>query len=100
MNLTHRTTWWFTVFVAVSCLLNALFGGRMYESLCARAWRGRDWKYGYWHRMTVWFMDRIEIGHCEIAARHHEQLTRGLRSTRSEHLQQNESAQVAIVGIQ
>ena len=69
MNLTNRKSYWFKVFVALTLLLASLFGARMYESVCAAAWR---LKYaggikGLWANITIWLMDFLEEDHCKRA---------------------------------
>lgn len=76
MNLTNRKSYWFRLFVAASLLLNAIFGGRMYESVCARAWRVRraTGVVGWWSTLTIDLMDLLEKDHCKKSAEYYNKL--------------------------
>lgn len=71
MNLTNRDVYWFRLLVTASIFINVLFGGRMYESLCARAYRKRLMHHEgigrIWADSTIWLMDLLEKGHCRKA---------------------------------
>lgn len=66
MNLTRRKSYGFRLMVALSLLLCAVFGGYMYESACAAAWRLRyeSGIKGAWARATIYLMDWLERDHC------------------------------------
>lgn len=80
MNLTKRKSYWFRLFVALSLVLCAIFGGRMYESACASAWRLRNEKgiKGLWARCCMFVMDYIDADHCETSAEYWNKIQRGL----------------------
>ena len=58
-------------------LINGIFGGKPYESICARAWRIYSEELyidhilivHIWAEFTVKFCDKIEKNHCENAHR-------------------------------
>ncbi len=66
VNLSTRKSYTFRLFIALSLLLCAIFGGKAYESVCSAAWRLRKEKgiKGLWAKATVWLMDLLEAGHC------------------------------------
>ncbi len=74
MNLTTNTSYLFRVMVALSLLLCAIFGGRMYESVCAAAWRLQDSENPItwlWANFTVRMMNLFERDHCKKSARYY-----------------------------
>lgn len=67
MNLITQKGYAFRLFVALSLVLCAIFGGRVYESACAAAWRlrySKDWYKYYWANTTIWLMELLEPAHC------------------------------------
>lgn len=87
----------YRVIASLSLLINALAGGRLYETICARAWRlrsedrlyhgiykdqkelpyyifdgGRTYKHNIlcrmWYTSTIMLTDVFEKGHCRKAA--------------------------------
>ena len=83
MNLTNIKSYLFNLFVALSLLINAIFGGEMYESACAKAWRMRDEPgiNGKWARLTVWFMNLFEKDHCRKSDVAFRRITCGLQGS-------------------
>ena len=81
MNLTNKNAYWFRLFVALSLLSCAVFGGNMYESSCAAAWRLRYYSgvKGWWARTVIWTMNLMEPDHCKKSAAYYQKIKAGLR---------------------
>jgi len=86
VNLTNRKGYWFKLFVALSILVNAIFGGQMYESACAKAWRMRHYGgfRGLWAVITIWLMNFFERDHCRKSEIAYKRIQSGLNKGRIE----------------
>ena len=68
--------------LAGSLFLSALFGGRAYESVCAKAWRQRNHDnpvVRFWSWLTIHFTNLFEDDHCLLSWRWHQVISKAIK---------------------